>query len=235
MKIRTHAFTLVELLLALAITSLLVVLLANMVSATLGAWQQGRNRLDTFSTSREVLSRIGDEITAAVAQKDGIEFVENAAFSPAPSSPNAESIFFVAPYPSNGGGDLCVIAYSLDAATHELRRGFVSSDDAWDTSPQNRYKAAAYSSADLNWQPVAQGVLDFELRCYTQEDLDNDVEPSGAYNSQDSGIDGKTPRRVLIRIRVVDDKTLARASALPADVLARSAREFFADFSLPLR
>ena len=74
---RARAFTLVELLVALAITSILVVLLANVVSAALGAWQQGRNRLDTFSNARQLIGRIQDEITASIAAKDRIEFVEN--------------------------------------------------------------------------------------------------------------------------------------------------------------
>ena len=44
---RSSAFTLAELLVALAITVLLVLLLTSVVAATLGAWNQGRNRLDT--------------------------------------------------------------------------------------------------------------------------------------------------------------------------------------------
>jgi uncharacterized protein (TIGR02599 family) len=71
------AFTLVELLVALAITSLLVVLLANVVSATLNAWQQGRNRLDTFSNARQLIGRLADELGAAVATAGTIEFTEN--------------------------------------------------------------------------------------------------------------------------------------------------------------
>jgi hypothetical protein len=225
----------VELLVALAITSLLVVLLTSLVSATLGAWQQGRNRLDTFSTARQVLSRIGDELTGAVAQKDRIEFVENVGFSPPPSSPDSENIFFVTPYPNKGAGDLCVIAYSLDPATRELRRGFVASDVAWGQSAQAGYKAITYTSGVLTWQPVAQGVLAFELRCYTQAEVDGNLEPSSAYNSQAAPNAGKLPRRVVIRLKVIDDKTLARVAALPPEVLARSAREFFGDFSLPAR
>ena len=81
---RLWAFTLVELLVALAITAVLVVLLGSVVSATLGAWRQGRNALDTYSTARQLLGRLSDELKGAVASPamsaSKIQFVEN--FSP---------------------------------------------------------------------------------------------------------------------------------------------------------
>ena len=99
---RTTAFTLVELLVALAITVVLVLLLASVVAATLGAWTQGRNRLDTSSKARQILGRLSDELKGATANSalggSQIQFVENAALGavPSPTPGTAENAFFVA-------------------------------------------------------------------------------------------------------------------------------------------
>src|SRR5437016_1016458 len=112
---RPNAFTLVELLVALAMTSILAVLLISVVSAALNVWQQGRNQIDTFSNARQTLGRIADEIKGAVAGTNQIEFSENLSSLKDPSDPDpqppSENIFFVAPYPNSGSGDFCVIAY----------------------------------------------------------------------------------------------------------------------------
>jgi len=245
---RPHAFTLVELLVALAITSILVVLLANVVSATLSAWQQGRNRLDTFSNARQLIGRIQDEITAAVASKDQVQFVENATELNGTASATAktsENVFFVAPYPNSGSGDLCVIAYRHDSTRHRLERRFKESSAAWNVPAAGRYKVGSYPDpSPTEWRSVADGVMEFEIRSYSQDDLDKDRSPADAWNSAEVGnsaMEGKTPRRVVLRLKVVDDRTLVRVASMAPnstaynEALTRGARELFADFSLPAR
>ncbi|CAN5531075.1 hypothetical protein BH20VER1_BH20VER1_08270 [soil metagenome] len=242
------AFTLAELMIALAITAILVVLLANVVSATLNAWQQGRNRLDTFSSARQLIGRIGDEIGAARAVDDKIEFVENAGElgtgAAAPTPTTSENIFFVAPYPNSGAGDLCVIAYRHDAVGHRLERAFKDSAQAWNAGAGSRYKVTGHAD-NFEWRPIADGVIEFEIRSYSQEDLDNNVSiPGDSWSSRAAGnttTEGKTPRRIVLRLKVVDDRTLVRLATMTPgsgpynDALTRGAREFFADFSLPPR
>jgi prepilin-type N-terminal cleavage/methylation domain-containing protein len=247
---REQGFSLAELLVALAITALLVVLLANVVSATLTAWQQGRTRLDTFSNARQVISRLGDEISAAVAAKGRIEFVENSpalatAPAPTPQPQRAENVFFVAPYPNAGAGDLCVVAYRHNPVEYRLERAFLDSAAAWAVGT-SRYTVAGSAGA-LAWRTVATGVVEFEIRAYSQQNLDAGDEPPSAnlkasWNSAaatDPMMDGKTPRRIVLRFRVVDDRTATRLASLPAGsapyegALRAGAREFFADFSLP--
>ena len=253
---REQGFSLAELLVALAITAVLLVLLANVVSATLSAWQQGRTRLDTFADARQLISRIGDEMGAAVASKSQMEFVENSdvAGTVNPTARTSENVFFVAPYPNAGAGDLCVIAYRHDAATRRLERAFKNSEEAWsDAAPASRYKAAGYSGAGtsgMQWRTVADGVIEFEIRSYSQKNLDDgdeyyDVDKPiiDAWNSATTGspMEGKTPRRVVIRLKMVDDRTSARLSPMTPNTapynatIQASAREFIADFSLTSR
>lgn len=246
---RTHGFTLVELMAALAITIVLVLLLTRAVTATLNAWIQGRNRLDTYSTARQVLGRLTDELRGATASPSmsggQIQFVENATLGavPNPMPGTAENVFFVAPYPNLGGGDLCIIAYALDNSTHQLKRAFKSSDTAFNAaSTTSRYQLDGYTFAGADWHVVASGVLQFEFQCYSQTDLDNNQTPDTTWDStstSNTAMTGKAPRQIIIRLQVVDDRAATQLSGLPAGsasydtIVARSARQFQTDVSLP--
>lgn len=240
-----RGFTLVELLVALAISAVLVLLLVNVVNAALNAWQQGRNQIDTFANARQALGRITDEIKGAIASPspNQIEFSENVASlqpTPAPQQGVSEIVFFVAPYPNAGAGDLCVIAYRHNSTTHELQRAFVDSQTAWSGSP--KYRSSGYSN--LQWRTVARGVLEFEVQSYSQADLDSTASPTATpadWNSVGGGATmlGNTPRKVLVRIKVVDDKTLPKLVGLSAGnatydrLVTQAAREFTASVLLP--
>lgn len=253
---RNRGFTIVELLVAVTITIILTVLLASVVAATLGVWSQGRNRLDTYSNARQIMQRMGDELKGAKANPNmsasQIQFVENVTTFPAPNptpvpSPTpgvAENVFFVAPQPNIGAGDLCVIAYALDWRTHELKRAFNSSNAAWAVA--NRYQANSYPFGVTDWHTIATGVLEFEILSYSQANLDPSPAPtptvapswdSGA--SSPSWMTGVAPRRIVIRFKLVDDKTAVRLSALPPgspaynSILGQSARDFRYEVSLP--
>ena len=209
---RRGGFSLVELLVALAITSLLVVLLTNVVSATLTAWQQGRSRLDTFSSARQLIGRIADEISGAIAIKDRIEFVENSTSlqgANPPAAKTSENIFFVAPYPNSAPGDLCVIAIATTQLPTSLSGASSTARARGRQPPANRYKSAAYPDPDpTEWRTVAEGVIEFEIRSYSQTDIDNEEVPGGCLELSHSWTKWKAKRlrRVVLRIKVVDDR-----------------------------
>jgi hypothetical protein len=237
----------VELLVALAVTVILVLLLTSVVAATLGAWTQGRNRLDTYSKARQILGRLSDELKGATANPavsgSQIQFVENATLdaAPSPSPGTAENVFFVAPYPNLGAGDLCNIAYSLDTGTHELKRAFRSSDQVWTDPPASRYQVAGYIYISTDWHVIATGVLQFEVQCFSQNDLDNDLTPANTWDSESTDIFmvGKAPRRIVLRLQMVDDRAAAQLAGMTVGsapynlIVQRSAQEFTTDVSLP--
>jgi prepilin-type N-terminal cleavage/methylation domain-containing protein len=257
---RTRAFTLVEMLVALAITSVLVVLLVNVVSAALAVWEQGRNQIDTFANARQVLARIGDEISGAIASSSprAVDFSENLTSIVAPSGTSpiptkSENVFFVAPYPNVDSGDLCVIAYRHNnVAPYKLERGFIESHAACtgktaasSTPSPTRYQSSLYPNSNTAWQwrTIATGVLEFEIQSYSQADLDSTASPSPAptasWSSTSSSPVGNTPREVIIRIKVVDDRTLVKlnsvaiGSATYNRLVNRAARQFTASVMLP--
>lgn len=242
------AFTLVELLVSVTITLILVALLGSIVGVTLGAWRQGRNQLDTYSSARQILLRIGDELKGAVANPSvsgsQIQFLENSSLGAVapPIAGTAENVFFVAPYPNLGAGDLCAIAYSLDPITHQLKRAFRSSDQVWADAAANRYQAGGHTYTATDWHVIALGVLEFELKCYSQNDLNNNVDPpASTWDSVSGSTDmaGKAPRRIVVRLKIVDDRTLTQLTAMTPGsttydaVVLRAARQFSADVLLP--
>lgn len=269
---RVRAFTLVELLVALSITVILVLMLTSVVAATLGAWSQGRNRLDTYSNARQVIGRLSDELSAAIAvpSPNFVEFSENLSITsfltggptptpspqPTPQRGRSENVFFVTPYPNLTAGDLCVVAYRhIDTDdspqhtnSHTLQRAFLDSQTAWSIGTQ-RFQSNAY--ATLPWRTIATGVLEFEIQAYSQYVLDNNKLPILSWNSitgpdpsdphyesSDNTIVGNAPRQILIRIKVIDDRTAAKivglvpGNSLYDQVVSRSAREFTATVSL---
>jgi len=242
---RTRGFTLVEMLVALAITTILVVLLVNVVSAALAVWEQGRNQIDTFANARQVLGRIADEISGAVASPAPriIEFSENLPSiqgSTPPVAVTSENVFFVAPYPNVMSGDLCVLAYRHNDNVHTLERGFIDSQLAWNGGAANRYQSAGYPT-QWQWRTIATGVLEFEIQSYSQQDLDSAQPPSATWNSTtgSSAMLGNTPRQIIIRTKVVDDRTLTKLAGLSAGnatydrLINRAARQFTASVLLP--
>jgi prepilin-type N-terminal cleavage/methylation domain-containing protein len=239
MKRRVRAFTLTELLVALAISTVLILLLVNVVSAALTAWQQGRNQIDTLASARHALGRIADEIKGAIASAapNTIEFSENVAALSTTIAGTSENVFFVAPYPNSAAGDLCVIAYRHDATNRELQRAFLHSQSAWSGAP--KYQAAGYAilQSPPQWRTVAKGVLEFELQSYSQADLDASTSPTPTPTtwtslSATSPMTGNTPREVVIRMKVIDEKALARITGLSVGnavydrTVNQSAREF---------
>lgn len=250
MKTRVQGFTLAELLLALAISSVLIVLLVHVVSAALNVWEQGRNQIDTLATARQALSRIADEIKGAIASPspNQIEFSENLPtlqISPAPVQQTSENVFFVAPYPNSASGDLCVIAYRHNKETHTLQRAFVDSQNAWSAGTSARYRSAGYTFNASDWRTIANGVLEFEIQSYSQADLDNpppSPSPTPADWNSVTGVApvlGNTPREVVIRMKVIDERALAKVVGLsPGNpvydrIVNRAAREFTTSVLLP--
>jgi prepilin-type N-terminal cleavage/methylation domain-containing protein len=69
MKARS-GFSLIELLVAVAITTMLVLLLANVGESAGSAWQRGAAQAETYSTARGSVSMLGRELEGAVIDLD---------------------------------------------------------------------------------------------------------------------------------------------------------------------
>jgi hypothetical protein len=121
-----------------------------------------------------------------------------------------------------------------------LERGFIDSQSAWNGAAANRYQSAGYTT-QWQWRTIATGVLEFEIQSYSQQDLDSVQTPATTWNSVSGGsaMVGNTPRQVIIRVKVVDDRTLVKLTGLfPGNatfdrLVNRAARQFTASVLLP--
>jgi prepilin-type N-terminal cleavage/methylation domain-containing protein len=182
-RLRTRAFTLVELLIATAILSVLVLLLTSLLSGVNRAWVSGEQQVSEFQDGRAICELISRELSQAVVSQN-LQLVENPSLppglNPGESDParqraNSDSIFWQAPATSTASGNLAEIGYYL-TESYQLKRFFVPPDNnkyaifsnaptdisaPWITTP-----FASPSEFNAVCSVVSQGVLSFWVRCF---------------------------------------------------------------------
>ena len=188
---RPRAFTLVELLVSMAVVAFVVVMITSLSNGTARVWSGGERTVENNQTGRAVLEIIARELSqAAVSSK--LPFVQNPILPAGANQRSSDSIFWVAPLSSTNGGDLCEVGYYL-TTPFELKRFFVPPSDTnnymvLSTTPtdytlrptgnsggtNDHANAALWATSfvtktDANNRPVsntvATGVLNFFVRC----------------------------------------------------------------------
>jgi len=67
---KRNAFTLVEMLVAIAVLALVTVLIANMMGSVSSAWNRSREKMDNFGKGRALLNLLQQELQNAVLRED---------------------------------------------------------------------------------------------------------------------------------------------------------------------
>ncbi len=193
------AFTLVELLLAMVIISLIVVLMASILGGVSRAWVTGEQRVETFQNGRATLELVARDLSQAVISPK-LQFIQD----PDGESSRfrtSSSLYWQAPIASTPAGNLCQLGYYLDnqkGNNFELKRLCVPPDNATyyrifaaSPAPSSGYDQAnrvnqaqsqwlteifrspnAYTGASAVYTTVSAGVLGMWIRC-----LDINAEP----------------------------------------------------------
>ncbi len=142
---RSSAFTLVEVLIAIAILSLMVVLLASLLSGVSRAWVSSEQQVETFQDGRAIADLISRDLSQAVISPQ-LQFIQNPGslntlLTNPPASPptqvaNTEGLFWQTASASDALGNVSEVGYYLTQradsngiAHFELRRFFVSPAD----------------------------------------------------------------------------------------------------------
>jgi len=149
--IESSAFTLVEVLVAMAVLSILLVVLLNVVTSTTTLWRFTENRADAFREARAALTFISRDMTSPIPllchgeQAKSLLTPETAA----DWAPNRDAVFFLAALPPSAqksgenASDMCIVGYfvafdssymSTDGTaspTMNLYRYLLSSDDTF--------------------------------------------------------------------------------------------------------
>ncbi len=134
-----HGFTLVEMLVALAVTSLLTVLMLRMFTDSSTIWKQQEDRLDTFREARAALQLMARELASVnpapeLAADFPVLALQHHWETEEADKANGE-VYALASVPNGGRGDWCAIGYfcGWDAkkSAYVLRRQFADSDDTF--------------------------------------------------------------------------------------------------------
>jgi type II secretory pathway pseudopilin PulG len=164
---KERAFTLAELLISTAITTLLVVLLAKALATTTSVYQITDQRMDAFRDAKAALQMMTTDFSRADVGGDP-QMMNLSAYSSGGSY--AKEAYAITPIKNKGKSDLCAVGYYLDwdgaSKTYSLRR-FVKNSDITATSLAKSSVdfGTLYSrTSNANPETIASYVWDLEFR-----------------------------------------------------------------------
>jgi prepilin-type N-terminal cleavage/methylation domain-containing protein len=207
---RREAFTLVEMLAAVAVLSLLILLLAQVVELTSQAISVNANKLDSTGQARLVFDRLAADL-ASRARRSDLGMV----FTKAVGNDSFQFYSEISGY--NGARQIAAVGYRIQETTagpeYQLERGAVGTD--WVTAPgsdPNPLVAflpsvlAAAANTDPNYDVLANGVFRLEF-CF----LLNTGYLSNSNGSKLSGSAASTDfsnvTAVVVALAVLDSKS----------------------------
>jgi prepilin-type N-terminal cleavage/methylation domain-containing protein len=108
---RSRSFTLVEMLVGIAVFSLLVLLLYSIMSNATGIWQQQRSKGESFQEARAALRYLSRDFNVAMVTNNFYANTNQVAFlTTLPDSAQATNY---------NNGDICAVGYSLEWGTND--------------------------------------------------------------------------------------------------------------------
>ncbi len=164
---RASGFTLVELLVAVAITAVLVALLGRVLVATTDVYRIADQKMDAFRDAKAALQLMTNDLGRADISGNA-QFLNLANYSP--DSSYAMEAYAVFPAKNKGKSDLCSVGYYLDwdstSKTYSLRRFFKDSDTTATSLAKASPDFGALYDRTTGTTPetIASYVWDLELR-----------------------------------------------------------------------
>lgn len=178
---KVSAFTLLELLVAMAVLSLLVVVLMGVVDSATKLWRVNENRVESFREARAALNLIVNDLNVAFSSTNVNYFSTNVAPEFGASATDG-ALFFMAALPPNAQdegssyADLCQVGYFLKYGksgigtaqqdTWGLYRYFKESNATF-TNLVNNTALFAHSTASV--ELLARNIPFFKVDCYSTD------------------------------------------------------------------
>jgi type II secretory pathway pseudopilin PulG len=215
---RSGAFSLVELLVAMVVLTLLVLILAQIMGLVSGSWAMGKQRMDNLTKARVFLDLIARDMQDGIFRPDLAAFLDQTG---ATASMSSTSYAFYTKRTGGGTRPIALLNYKLNATstTYSLMRGALPV--AWSGPPPSfaGLTAGTVGLPELsnftagNYSEVASGVVAFRLYFIN---ADTTVSPpTNAYswnylpwNYSATGT-GKASVAVCVTVAVLDDRTQA--------------------------
>jgi prepilin-type N-terminal cleavage/methylation domain-containing protein len=205
------AFSLVELLVAMAVLAVLLMILLSVVNGTTRMWRTTENRVDSFRETRAALGVINNDLKALVVSREPGHFaldvttgLPDSAIKPA----TANNIFFLAALPSDqqdatdtnddkipdNASEICIVGYFLayDSPTFgriepsmNLYRYFLSSGPSFQVLKKggSLAKDISTTAGSANVEVLARNVTGFQIKAFK-------VGPNGPESFKNDGTQG---------------------------------------------
>lgn len=173
---KTTGFTILEVLVAVAVLGMLLVLLLNILQSAAGLWRGVENRAETYREARAAMQVIARDLTGAVASTNTNHFPTNliasshlAFFSRLPrSSQNSDS-----------HGDVCMVGYFLaygnkspvagdnGRQSYNLYRYFIESNETFTNLSQGSPLFPDFDPSTNRSEILARNVVAFDVSYLT--------------------------------------------------------------------
>lgn len=211
---RAAAFTLLEMMCAIAVLSVLCVLLLSILGGASSAIQSGGRRQEATSEARSVFGCLGADLAGQIRRPD-ISFGYAPADATADTTGNDELTFYTAATALDGDRGTSLVTYRLDGFGN-LERG--TAGLSWSGSApkflaegeigQIRNYLAKIPSA--NFQVLSSRILRFEVSFLVRDSTKVTIEPQPPVNSSDL-------LALVVAIAVLDEESQAKIdeSAFP--------------------
>jgi prepilin-type N-terminal cleavage/methylation domain-containing protein len=190
------AFTLIELIVGMALLAMLLVMLLSIVDGAVKLWTSNENRVDSYREARAAINVISADLNSVVASTNTNYFSYNRTDKlPSSAVPPAKAgnMFFVSAQPKESQdadpasdkpantSDLCVVGYFLaydkvstgsSVSSLNLYRYFLSSGAAFDslrkgTLLQETLSTTPTSTSPTGTEVLARNITDFKIEAFT--------------------------------------------------------------------
>ncbi len=218
-------FSLLEMLIAMAITAIIVVLLSQVLNSTGALWKRAQRKIDAFREARTALLRMTSEIESTLAV-DGLPSLALTGLysqnDPAGSQGNQQAYLLLAA-PNTGLSDVCAAGYFCswepELGGYVLRRYFADSDTVArrtraliDADDIRFLPRQIYPPGRLRENSEILGAFIWNLRF---EPLDAEGNPLPAYPQ--TYADGVLPAALQVSFDAISPRGPARLEGLEAD------------------
>ncbi len=228
-----RAFSVVEILVAMAVLVVLVLMSSKLFDLISSAWTRQEAQSDVFISAQTALDYMSKEIISASAAANDNRNADLTLWQKDAgtcSGTTCDKLFFVAPVaPSDKASDLAEINYTLqypasaNSYTAQLQRSstyYSSSNwDVWDKTPTSIAANTSTSSTTSagGWcltydapQTLSYNVWSLQISCF---DSTGALQPTWNSKPGTATTGSKLPTAVQIIIKVYDDRTAAKVQA----------------------
>lgn len=187
-------FTVLELLVSMAVLALVLVLLVNAFGAVVRIWQGGKARADNFTKARVILGTLDRDLQSAVLRRDLGAFVD--------ANGNEALAFYSLVNGSSGNRKVSLVNYSLtNSSNSSVLRRLDYGLDYSTGAPTLQVTNALPDLSKVQLQDVADGILRFEWQFRT---TDGSLRESYEYDSEKPNAASNT-RSMIVSMLVLDD------------------------------